>query len=328
MNELEQNLDTQAQNLSQENININPDVKQLESLVCSPDFEVSFLSTQTKKERSAVDEISMELKKKVEEILKPLIETEAIKSLGVSTLEEARKLGKQWGDALRLVQKITIEKAGIETQVDIQEARQEKEKELFEGGYKDKMSEAKISLEQATVLQKQIVDNLKNEIKEPNRSLLEALNSWGVSPNVKGESGSDNKGFNSGVVHYFEYRTSEEKNSRFKPEEEMTLDGFRKYTEKIKSLLDNPNPVTNPEIEDSRLLEDETGQRRLFIVTKNKELVVAFERDGQPMKIISIFPGQGIDKLNKAVEDELHPQPNAKTRLNKLNSPAHEVEIV
>ena len=310
-----------------ETINSDPKVEQLQKLVSSQDFEKQFLETQTKNETAQRDAVLGELKKNVDSKLKPLIEAQALQTLGVSNIDEGRKMGKKWGEALKAVQQVPIEISGVETMVDMQTATNLVEDQLKDQGFLQKLSEAEEQLVNSTNSKKEILGKLRLEIQQPTPALMEALDTWGVSPDVKGDFGSDGKGFNAGVIHYFQYRASAEKNSRYKQSETMDVEGFAEYSKKIKTFLENPNPASNTEVEGARVLEDENGQRRLLIVTKDKELIVAFQRAGEAMKIISVFPGQGLDKLNKSAEEELNPDPNAKKRLNQLSYPAKELAI-
>ncbi len=311
-------------NVAEQEVETDPQLQQLNDLLDSPDFETQFLFTQTKGEADQKDAAVTEFRKAVDFQLKPLVEMEAAKSLNIPSIEEARKQGKKWGEALRAVQEVTLPQA--QTSVSVGEARQ-----AFEGilkkDFSGKIEKAEEDLKQAVEAKKQILGRLREEVKEPNREFAEALRTWGLSPNVKGEFGPDGKGFNAGIIHYFEYRASVEKNSRFRPEDELSAEGFINYTKNIKNFLDNPDPASNPGVQTARLLEDQNGQRRLFVLTKYHELVVAFQRPHEPMRIISIFPGQGLDRLSKAVEDEQNQNTKTKTRLNKLSGEVKELPI-
>lgn len=322
----EQNTDTITAENKETEIK-NPEVKQLQDLLHSSQFETNFIQVQTKNEQANIDGINSELKKNVDNQLKPLIEAEALKSLGMTDINEARKLGKQWGEALRAVTKIEMDINGTSMPVDINTARLNLEDQLKSGTYAEKLKTAEEELATSKQNKKGILEQLRSESENPSPELTEALEFWGLAPNAKGEYGEDGKGFNSGVIHYFEYRANAEKNGRFKKDDEASIEGFIEETQRLKSLLDNPSPDSNEQIEAARMLEDENGQQRLLIVTKDKEFIVAFQRQNAPMKIISVFPGQGVDKLNKAVEEELNPKPNAKQRLNSLSGTVKELTI-
>ncbi|OGI57206.1 hypothetical protein A3B85_01600 [Candidatus Nomurabacteria bacterium RIFCSPHIGHO2_02_FULL_37_13] len=194
--------------------------------------------------------------------------------------------------------------------------------------HETKLAEANRSLLQATEIQTQNLNQLKEELEQPTPELVEALNVWGRSRNVRGEYGSDQKGFNAGVVHYFEYRAHVGKNKkRFKPENTLSIESFIDYTKKYQSFLENPNPATNPQIKTTRLLEDLKGNRRLYILTKEKEFIVGFERTGEGMKILSVFLEQNTQKLNKVADDELNSTEKSQTRFNRLEEPVKEISL-
>ncbi|HEY4494150.1 MAG TPA: hypothetical protein VJB95_01840 [Candidatus Paceibacterota bacterium] len=191
-----------------------------------------------------------------------------------------------------------------------------------------KLTEAEEAIARATAFQTQKLNQLKEELKHPNPKLVEALNAWGRSRNLKKESGPERKGFNAGIVHYFEYRTHLRKNKkRYKTEHTVSIDGFIIYTERYSSFIKNQNPITNPEIETARLFEDPNGNRRLYVLTKEKEFVVGFQRAGQEMKILSVYLGQNETMLNRTADAELNSTEQARARFNHLESPVKEIAL-
>lgn len=156
-------------------------------------------------------------------------------------------------------------------------------------------------------------------------ALMRALETWGYSPNAAGDRGPDGQGFHAGIVHFFEYRIIGEKDWRFfrkdgryKPANELSLLAFVEFTQNLRRLLEDPDPDVYPdEIEASALIEDDLGQRRLFIFTCFGECINAFARPAKPLQVITIYPMDGKGFLN-AVQKELTPPPGEK-RLNLLS---------
>jgi hypothetical protein len=194
--------------------------------------------------------------------------------------------------------------------------------------YDSRLAEAREALDRGIAHNTKIIEKLREELKHPNPQLNSALNAWGRSRNKKGEIGLEDRGFNAGVIHYFEYRTSIRKNrNRFKAEHELSVDGFISHTKEYQSFLNNPSPAHNPQVEIARLLEDEKGNRRLYILTKDGDFIVGFQKTGQPMKILSVYLDQTAQKLNKTAEEALHPTERSKSRFNYLEGSVKEMSI-
>ena len=156
--------------------------------------------------------------------------------------------------------------------------------------YSKKTAQANHALNVKLAEQKEILNSLMQELDHPAPQLVEALNVWGRSRNIKGETGVAHTGFNAGIIHFFEYRSHHKKSKkRFKPEHTFSIEGFIVYTKQYEKLLKNPNPATNPDIKISRLLEDSKGNHRLYILAQDGDFVVGFQRAGEEMKILSVY---------------------------------------
>ena len=197
-----------------------------------------------------------------------------------------------------------------------------------DGDYQRKLKEANDILDKSTATHLQNLNQLKKELENPTAELIEAFTLWGRSRNANGEFGPTGIGYNSGVIHYFEYRTHVRKNQRrFKPEDAFTIDGFIACTKRYYNFLKNPSPSNNPQIEITRLLEDATGNRRLYILTKEGEFIAAFQRSGQEMKILSVFFEQNISQLNERAEEGLNPTIKSENRFNRLEGLVTEIPL-
>jgi len=244
-------------------------------------------------------------------------------------LKETKETDPNVEELKRLINDSNFEAQFLAVQTRVERAKRNK---LLNSAQKrdleTRLAEANALLLQATKIQTQNLNQLKKALEQPTPQLVEALNIWGRSRNVRGEYGPDQKGFNAGVVHYFEYRAHVGKNKkRFKPEYTFSVGGFIAHTKQYKSFLENSNPTTNSQIETARLLEDSKGNRRLYILTKEKEFIVGFERVGEGMKILSVFLEQNTQKLNKATDDELNSTEKARTRFNRLEGVITEIPL-
>ncbi|GIW61729.1 MAG: hypothetical protein KatS3mg089_0581 [Patescibacteria group bacterium] len=144
---------------------------------------------------------------------------------------------------------------------------------------------------------------------------------WGRSPDSSGDLGVNDQGYHAGVIHYFEYRADAEKNGRYKNTEgEISIDGFIKFSNRLRSFIDNPNPQNNAEVKNATIIEDEQGNRRLYVLTDKGEFIVGFEnaQNQEPMRVITIIPGRNDKDYANAVNTELEGK-NDRNRLNKLH---------
>lgn len=91
--------------------------------------------------------------------------------------------------------------------------------------------------------------------------------------------------------------------------------------------MKNPNPSSNPKIEIARLLEDSKGNRRLYILTREGESIVGFQRTGEQMKILSVLLEQNAKRLNDRAEEGLNPTIKSENRFNRLERPVKEIPL-
>ncbi|KKU56587.1 MAG: hypothetical protein UX78_C0005G0003 [Candidatus Amesbacteria bacterium GW2011_GWA2_47_11] len=97
-----------------------------------------------------------------------------------------------------------------------------------------------------------------------------------------------------------------------------SIDDFIHYSEVLEGLIDTPDPLTNSEILLSAALEDDGGQRRLNLLTRRHDRVVAFARRGdRKPRVVTVIPGGDLPAIEKALDEEMFGQ-NVKNRLNKL----------
>lgn len=151
--------------------------------------------------------------------------------------------------------------------------------------------------------------------------LISALDVWGQARNSQKETNSG-YGYNAGVIHYFEYRASANKNRRFKSDsfKEFSLNNFMELSETFAKLLtgqpSNRTLVSRFDIADSE------GRARVFIKT-DKELLVGFKHINQRLKLLSFIPNkpgwEGERRDEALVERELNPS-EEETRFNRLGA--------
>ena len=309
-------------------------VGELNNLFESQQYKENLIKLGTTVEMAALQVAQNKPKNEAQMLLKGLIENAAAELLGKSDVAEAKKMGKDYGEALKKVEKITYE--GVDYPV-ARMGSQEFEDMMqvtLTPKYQEEITSAQKNLEEAQARENDKFETLKNEIllKAEDASLLKAMSVWGKSPNSAGEWGSDDKGFHAGVTHYFEYRQNSEKAGRFKREKEkFGTSGFVDYSKNLHQVVVDYNPATNPQVISSAKIVDGTGQERLIALLKGDEgdktynLIIAFKRIGEPMRVISVIPSEQ-KQFAKAVENELNPKPDAKKKLNDLGPDRNLIE--
>lgn len=285
----------------------------LKSILTDPDYENKFISVQTIHEQTVLDDlISTAVKDTLEADKKTWFDRAdqlALEALtqthNVGSLDEARRLGKIFGKA----------RGEAMNQV----------KTEFRGNVLEhptpQVQEALEMLQQAQKEKRDELERVRKEFQErqDDPALFAALDTWGQSRNSQNEAGQDGRGYNAGVVHYFEYRADKGKNGRYKFEKsKFGIQSFIDYSMRLKSLIDNPNPENNDEIAQATLIGDEQEQRRLYLLTKHRRLVLAFKstKDDR-LRVITDFPGQNETSFQNRITKELTNDPQ-ENRFNKL----------
>lgn len=305
-------------------------VAEMTNLLADPAFKERFVRVQTVVEKDQIKGVIDESKKNVEARLKPLIEVAAAEKLGVATVEEGRKLGKGWGEALRSVAEVRSETGEL---IPIEDTPGEPGGEPKKGAksliknqirpeLEAKMAQAQQNLQEAEARQKQVLATLAQELKAHSEdpALLDAMDVWGRSPDARGNRGARGQGLHAGVEHYIEYRDDQGKNGRYKDIEPVpSIDGFIQYSNRLKGIVNNPNPAVNPDVQQAALIGDEEGQRRLYALGKTGELIVGFQKPGEEaMRVVTVIPGQAEKNFQKAVQDEANNVRLSTSRLNEL----------
>jgi hypothetical protein len=305
------------------NENTENAVEQLLNLLSDEKYAEGYAAIETLNERGAIDSLEVNAAKEARNELKNLISEAAAESLGVS-VEDGQRLGREWGQAMNSVttiefegQSYDIEKGSSELLLD-ELGHRVRQKPDFQNS----LQEAESIL---TIKHSQAVDNIlsmKEQLLsgEDNSDLQAALDAWGQAPDENGERGNDGLGFNSGVVHYFQYRASESKSSRFNREETtFGLDGFKQKTLDYVDVLTDPSQQC---VRSSHIFSDNVGARRMVSLTEDNEIIVAFANPGEELKIVTVFSQKNekaaIKQFNSIVDKEISMNVSSDERLNKL----------
>lgn len=297
-------------------------VAELKQLLKNPMFQKGFIEVQTASQQNQLSAVYKEMDRAVEQSIKPLIEAQAATALGVTSIEEGRKYGKKWGEALRSVSEIEINlENGEKRKMSLEEARRFFSSNIAKK-FEPQLLEAQEALSNAEKAEKERLASLEAELEKRKNDpqLLDAMGVWGRSPDSSGDLGTNDQGYHAGVIHYFEYRANAEKNGRYKNiEDKISIDGFIAFSNRLKSFLDNPNPQNNAEVRKGTIIGDEQGNRRLYVLTNKGEFIVGFQnaQNQEPMRVVTIIPGRSDKDYANAVSAELEGR-NERNRLNRL----------
>jgi hypothetical protein len=184
------------------------------ALLEAPEFQQGFVDVQTSSEREAVDSIIADARTAASGTARGEIEEFTAAQLG-TTVEEGKRLGKEWGLALKAAGATTSETTAGKT---LQEHLFDTHLAEIETtpDFQQSSSLAREALAQATITASEQATSLIQEIhtRKNDPAFVEAASVWSNSPNSSGEIGEDGQGYNAGLVHFFEYRgdTNKRKN--------------------------------------------------------------------------------------------------------------------
>ena len=312
---------------------VKSDVEQIRDLVGSQEFLEGFVETQIMEQVQAVSKMEGEVARQVKINIGRSIPVETTRRTGLDPervaeirairqrSESVESMTDEEADLVISRWRTTAGEVGREFNPRRVEMEKAETKRLMGKLEQDsKWQEAQVELARVRGEQVAVVERVRQDVESraEDPRLAHALDVWGRSPNARGETGVNGSGFNAGIVHYFEYRTIAEKNGRFKGRNGCEIDDFIHYSEVLEGLIDTPDPLTNSEILLSAALEDDGGQRRLNLLTRRHDRVVAFARRGdRKPRVVTVIPGGDLPAIEKALDEEMFGQ-NVKNRLNKL----------
>ena len=124
---------------------------------------------------------------------------------------------------------------------------------------------------------KNLVPELEARSHDP--ELTAALEAWSTSPDSTRDRAHDHKGYNAGLLHFFEYRGAQKKRARFDLiEEPPTVDGFIAFTNRLIDILEHRYDPDIPQ--QVAIFEDSVGNQRtyIFLPGEKGEFIVAFQK--------------------------------------------------
>lgn len=159
-----------------------------------------------------------------------------------------------------------------------------------------------------------------SEARRNDPAFLNALAVWGRAPNMKGDRGTDGRGFHAGIVHYVEYRRNADKAGRFTEQQPLTLDGFIANSEQLRAIVEKPSPEDSPAVYDFAIIEDDQGQQRLIAQTVKDTYISAIKLGSdKELRVITFIPGSERSQYLKNANKEVGPA-EKDTRMNKLGN--------
>lgn len=302
-------------------------VQELVTLLHDSDFIADYVVAKTESAQKALGEVKAAYVQHIKKQIKEYIAVAAAETLD-TTVEEGRKRGKDWGQALAQVTEITVDGEIFSVEKQSCPALEAWMSEQVHEEFTPAIVAAEEALRELEAVHAQTIAEISAEVdaRTDDPTFRDALAVWGRSPNAAGEWGGDNTGFHAGVIHYFEYRRDAAKAGRYSREETpFGVDGFATYSAPLQEALSQyTTPEVVPRIQALTRIQDENGQERLIMFTdptdstKEGDLIVAFQRAGEPMLVISAISANK-KSYDKYVQDELTPPPSKK-KLNDLGA--------
>lgn len=154
--------------------------------------------------------------------------------------------------------------------------------------------------------------------------LQKAMQVWSQAPDALGDMGPDRQGYHSGIVHYFSYRAYPDKHGRCK-NWPMTVEGFVTFSQSLAAVLERPRAEDNPDVDQSGMFTDESGQRRLLVLTKDKTFINAFANSNEPLKVVTVIPDYSPTRFARDLQEEL--KANDEKKLNRLGDARRTVSL-
>lgn len=292
--------------------------QELIGLFSNDDFLTRYLKVSLSPQSAVIAKLQDRPRQQAGALLQDLIYAEAAKIMGETSVDAAKKRGKEFGEARRKVTSVTFKGLTypLNPSFSNEEFTIEAAKEFPVSA--DELSVAERAYSESMNLHQSKIDSIRQDLatRADDSTLTDSFDVWGASPNAEGSLNDNEQGYNAGVVHFFEYRADQEKSGRFAVQDtEMSIDAFIRRSEQLDSLLQNYE--TDPEVEKYALIEDTVGQERLYVLTK-KEFIVAFKKKGERMRVITVLPGS--KSFDKIVQSEVGNTEPASARLNKLGS--------
>ena len=204
-----------------------------------------------------------------------------------------------------------------------------KQKMIDEATHSSSLAQLKASTAQQTLLVDETIDRWTKEITtfQNDSNFRDAMSAWGSSPNKSMQRGEDGTGFHAGIVHYFEYRSDTQKNSRYKGEtlDTVGIPSFIDFTRKMQSMLGvlGGEPTQNSEFVRAVVLlgspDSEGFRQRRIIAQSTQETIISFQDTWDDLpRIVTVIPSEPtVESFNKSVQSALNPEAEAK-RLNSL----------
>lgn len=305
----------------------------LKDLVDSSDFRADFVLAAQKEPQETIEKAHKQIQAEIQQKLKAKRNTaeqlafDEVKDAHADIAAAKKALKKEWGDLVNKVQS-EMEANNSPITIDGQEYPYNEAEalvtELVKNAHQEEIAKLEADLSQAASRAESELDALQSELPERQNdpAFLHALELWGRSPDSKGERGEDGQGFHAGIAHFFEYRRGKSKLGRFN--ETPTIENFIEFSQNLEKILKDPNPETNPQVKDAVYITDDEGRARLMCQLDGW-MVSAFQRPGEPLRVITAVAPYKENQFKKDVERELNPEKMIK--LNELGAKREQKDL-
>ena len=319
----------QTENVSPENNSESPlehTSRQFRETLESPKFIDGYVGIKTAAEQQALSDLQKKIETAGKRKISAMKDSLACEQLGVSSVEEGRKKGKEWGATLKAIEEKMMtrgvtDETGEVVGLDTWSAQMIKS---VADDFALESEAAEKTLKAATEAYHAEITGIKEQFEVALKDLnfQQALEYWRESPTKFGAT--PDAYHHSGLVHFVEYRTDSEKSKRIdKLPEGFSPRGFIDYTERLRAIVNNPR---SEEVEEAVSYQDTSGRQRLLILMKDGYYISSF-RDAptEHWRMITYVPD--FAKQWEKTKKEMGDVEAQKNRRNKLEGEIREIPL-
>ena len=249
-------------------------------LMCRPEFAERFAATNTKRKTRELETTRNNLRITANQQARATIRGVAAHELGLEVIE-AQKLGRDWNDKVREVGRVASDGSGLS----LKDYLLNRELALVADSpeYLSQLVTADQALEKALQRANGQLNCLLEDLlaRQEDPLFLRAAALWANSADSQDYKAEDGLGYNAGLIHFFEYRATREKQRRFRDlQDPVTVDGFIGFSHRLYQELVKPS---QPEVNRRAVMQDSEGNRRFYVLCPNRELIVGFQSPNEAL---------------------------------------------
>ena len=271
---------------------------EFKELFDSEAFKDGYVERQTADKQKVVDAVDKKIDTDAKRIIAEPVNEKARELGGYASVAEGQADGKKWGQLLGQArgalasEVVPVEVLGVASTIPWDKFQENARGSALETN-RTEYDEAQQGLVNAQSQARTSIQKIGAEfvaaLDQPD--FQNTLDAWGEAPAL------DKSIQHSGLVHFIDYRSDKAKDRLHKVPEAFSPDGFKEYTARVMSYVDNP---TAEGIKESLHLADASGKERMLIMTQDEQYVSAFRNsNAMPWQIITHVPDMADKQWQK-----------------------------